>query len=194
MPNRHPLEDLLQSHRFWLLDLVPSSTFPFFVLGSPIMGYQSITMPELTLEVDEVKQVNSMYKKYVYSGGSVGAITLMRGARCYDDTFYQWITRALRGIDMVPRNLLLIQFTNINTKNKDDLEVMLPIAIEAWESSQFLPGRVWLLWNAIPTRYKPGSDMDATSGEVSIMELDVQVEAFTELRIFSAREGLAGRF
>lgn len=185
MPSRHPLEDLLQSHRFWLVDLVPSSTFPFFVMGAPIMGFQSITMPEVTLEVDEIKQVNSMYKKYLYSGGSVGAITLMRGCRVYDDTFWQWINRAVRGIDMNPRNLLLIQFTNINVAEYAGGNIDLPVVIQAWEIAQFLPGRAWLLWDCIPTRYKAGFDLDAASGEVSIMELDLQPHAVTEFALLS---------
>jgi hypothetical protein len=185
MPSRHPLEDLLQSHRFWLVDLVPSSTFPFFVMGAPIMGFQSITMPEVTLEVDEIKQVNSMYKRYAYSGGSVGAITLTRGARAYDDTFNLWVDRAIRGYDMVPRNLLLIQFTGINVANALGLSVDLPTAIQAWEVAQFLPGRAWLLWDCIPTRYKAGTDMDAMSGDVSIMELDIQPVAVTEFALLS---------
>lgn len=185
MPSRSRLEDLLRSNRFWLVDVIPSSTFPFWVLGAPFMGFQSITMPEISLEVDEVKQVNSMYKKYVYSGGSVGAITLMRGARVYDDTFFQWINRAVRGIDMNPRNLLLIQYTDINMSEYTGVDISLPTAMQAWEVAQFVPGRAWLLWNTIPTRYKAGSDLDATSGEVSIMELDCQPEAITEFALLS---------
>jgi phage tail-like protein len=179
------LLDLLQSNRFWLVDVVPSSTFPFFVLGAPLMAFQSITMPELTLETDEVKQVNSMYKRYVYSGGSVGAITLTRGARVYDDTFWQWASRAVRGIDMMPRNLLLIQYTNINLASYAGDTVEMPVLCQAWEVAQFLPGRAWLLWDCIPTRYKAGSDLDAMSGDVSIMEIDLQMSAFTEFAILS---------
>lgn len=186
MPSRSRISDLLQSHRFWLVDMVPSSTYPFFVLGSPIMGFQSITMPEVTLDIEEIKQLNSMYKRYAYSGGSVGVMTLMRGARAYDDTFMQWVQRAIRGIDMVPRNLLLIQFTGINVVNSLGLSVELPVAIEAWESARFLPGRVWLLWDAVPTRYKAGSDLDATNAEVSLMELDIQPHAVTELVLLSS--------
>jgi phage tail-like protein len=185
MPSRSRLEDLLRSNRFWLVDVIPSSTFPFFVLGAPFMGFQSITMPEISLEVDEVKQVNSMYKKYVYSGGSVGAITLTRGCRVYDDTFFQWISRAIRGIDMNPRNLLLIQYSDINMSTYTGASIELPVAMQAWEVAQFVPGRAWLLWDCIPTRYKAGSDLDATSGEVSIMELDVQPHAVTEFCLFS---------
>lgn len=185
MPSRHPVENLLQTNRFWLVDTVPSSTFPFFVLGAPIMGFQSITMPEITLETDEIKQINSMYKRTIYSGGSVSTITLTRGARAYDDTFSIWIDRAIRGIDMVPRNLLLLQFTGINVAAWGGASVDLPVAIEAWEIAQFLPGRAWLLWDAIPVRYKPGSDFDATSGEVSIMEIDLAIHAMTEFALLS---------
>jgi hypothetical protein len=185
MPSRHPLEDLLQSYRFWLVDMIPSSTFPFYVMGAPIMGFQSITMPEVTLEVDEIKQVNSMYKRYAYSGGSVGQITLTRGARAYDDTFMMWVERAIRGYDMVPRNLLLLQYTNINVANAMGVSVDLPVAIEAWEVAQFLPGRAWLLWDVIPIRYKAGSDLDAMTGDVSIMELDVQAHAVNEFALLS---------
>jgi phage tail-like protein len=179
------LLDLLQSNRFWLVDAVPSSTFPFWVLGAPFMGFQTITMPEVTLEVDEVKQLNSMYKRYTYSGGSVGPITLTRGARVYDDSFMQWVQRAMRGIDMNPRNLLLIQFTNINVAEYAGGNIDLPVVIQAWEIAQFLPGRAWLLWDCIPTRYKAGSDLDAASGEVSIMELDLQPHAVTEFALLS---------
>lgn len=185
MPTRSRLEDLLQSYRFWLVDMVPSSTFPFFVLGSPIMGFQSITAPEITLDTDEIKQVNSMFKKQAYSGGSVGPITLTRGCRVYDDTFRLWVDRAIRGIDMVNRDLLLIQFTNINVENELGISVDLPVAIEAWEAAAFVPGRAWVLWNCIPTRYKAATDFDATSGEVSIMELDVQPWSMTEFALLS---------
>lgn len=186
MPTRSRLEDLLQSHRFWLVDVVPSSTIPFFVLGSPIMGYQAITMPEITLDTDEIKQLNSMYKRTIYSGGGVGPVTLSRGARVYDDLFYAWVDRAIRGIDMVPRNLLLLQYTEINAANALGLSVDLPVAIEAWEVAQFVPGRAWLLWGCIPMRYKPGSDFDAMSSEVSIMELDIQPWAITEFALLGS--------
>jgi len=183
MPSRHRLEDLLRSNRFWLVDVIPSSTIPFFVLGAPFMGFQSITMPEITLEVDEVKQINSMYKRYVYSGGSMGAITLTRGARMYDDSFFQWIQRAMRGIDMNPRDLLLIQYSDINISTYTGVSIELPVAMQAWEVAQFVPGRAWLLWDVLPTRYKAGSDMEGTSGEVSIMELDIQPHAMVEFAL-----------
>jgi phage tail-like protein len=175
---RHRIADYLQNHRFWLMDMVPSATFPFLVLGTPLLGFQSITAPEYTADVDEIKEMNSMFKKHVYSGGSVGPMTLTRGVRGYDDTFWQWMMRAMRGWDVTPRHLLLVHFTSIGATTDD-------IGVKAWEAIAFLPGKAWILWDSIPTRYKAGSDFDAMGGEVSLSELEIQPHAMTELTLLS---------
>ncbi len=46
-----------------------------------------------------------------------------------------------------------------------------------------IPGRVWVLGDCIPTRYKPGSDFDAKSGEVSIAELEFAPSYVNELSL-----------
>jgi len=139
---RHRHLDFMQNHRFWLMDVVPSATFPFLVLGAPLLGFQSITTPEYTAEVDEIKQLNSMYKRSAYSGGSVAPITLTRGVLGYDDTMWQWMLRAIRGFDTTNRHLLLLHFTSIGTTNDD-------IGVGAWEAAAFLPGKAWLLWDCL---------------------------------------------
>lgn len=193
--SRSRFADYLQSHRFWLMDLVPSATFPFLVLGTPLLGFQSITAPEYNADVEEIKQLNSMYKKHVYSGGSVSPITLSRGVRGFDDTMWQWMMRAIRGYDVIPRNLLLLQFTSISiggALSAATAAALGPAAlaagdfgVEAWEGASFLPGKAWILWESIPTRYKAASDFDASSGAVSVAELEVSPVAFTEITLLS---------
>jgi len=160
------------------MDVVPSGTFPYLVLGAPFLGFQSISTPEYTADVDEIKQVNSMFKKHVYSGGGVSPITLTRGVRGYDDTMWQWISRAIRGNDTIARDLLLLQFTSIGATNDD-------IGVRAWQSIAFLPGKAWILWGCVPSRYKAGSDFDAQGGQVSIAELEINPWAMTELTLGS---------
>jgi hypothetical protein len=46
-------------------------------------------------------------------------------------------------------------------------------------------GKVAILGNCIPTRYKAGTDLDAMAGDVSIMELDIQPHAVTEFAMLS---------
>jgi len=44
-----------------------------------------------------------------------------------------------------------------------------------------IPARAFLLKNCVPLRYKTGSDFDATSGQVSIQEMDIQPEFVEEI-------------
>lgn len=65
----------------------------------------------------------------------------------------------------------------------DGLLSMNPFAIGISGRTQRVPARAWKLKGCIPTRYKVGSDFDAAGIEVSIMELDVECESFTELSL-----------
>lgn len=49
-----------------------------------------------------------------------------------------------------------------------------------------VPAKAWILYGCIPTRYKTGGDFDASSGEISIQELDVAVEYWDEISLGSA--------
>lgn len=176
---RSRLTDFMQTHRFWLFDVVPSLTPPFYVLGTPFMGFSSITAPEYTAEVDEIKQMNSMFKQYAYSGGAVGSITLTRGVRGFDDTMWEWMYRAITGLEVTQRHLLLLHFTSIQLFDIDGPNILEGITVPM-EDGVFLPGKAWLLWGCIPIRYKAASDFDARSGDVSLAELEVQPSAVSE--------------
>lgn len=46
-----------------------------------------------------------------------------------------------------------------------------------------LPARAFLLYDCIPKRYKTGSDFDAKSGDISIAEVEFDVETFEEVNL-----------
>lgn len=204
---RNIIADLLQNHRFWLMDLVPSATYPFFVLGSPAYGFQSISMPEFTFEAREIKQLNSLMKRTVYEGGGWGTITLTRGVRCTDDTFYEWVRRAIDGLDTIDRNLLLVQFAPASLVGGSGAVLDNIASIQAamggignpsaammntlaggMDSGYManVPGKAWLLWGTVPVRYKPGSDLDATDAGISLMEIELAVQSVSEFTLLSA--------
>lgn len=191
---RSRIADFMQNHRFWLMDLVPSATFPYLVLGSPFLGFSSITTPEYTADIGEINELNSMYKKHVYEGGSVGTMTLTRGVRGFDDTMWNWMHSAIKGNDTTYRDLLLIQYTSINPSSVageivgalvDPLSLAEELPGDAWEGRGFIPGKAWILFGCIPTRYKPASDFDAMGGQVSVAELDIQPTSFIEISLLS---------
>jgi phage tail-like protein len=48
-----------------------------------------------------------------------------------------------------------------------------------------IPAKAWLLYDCIPARYKVGTGFDAASPEVSIAELDIEMESFEEIGLAS---------
>lgn len=194
---RNRILDFMQSHRFWLFDLVPSAAPPFFVLGAPFLGFASISAPEYNADIDTIEEGNSMFKRYAYMGGSTSEITMSRGVKGFDDSMWQWMHRAIKGIDETNRHLLLIQFTSINVGFMD---TAMDALTGAWsygiipkldldtsglpsEIASFVPGKAWLLWDCIPTKYRSGSGFDGKSGEVSVAELTVQPYAISEFTL-----------
>lgn len=90
------LADRLQAHCFYLMDVFPieSIALPVF---SPLLGFSSITAPELTLETTEVREGNWFFPRKVVKGGTVRTMTVMRGAVFYDADFYKWVMATLLG-------------------------------------------------------------------------------------------------
>lgn len=181
--------DYLQDHRFWMFDISPSSAYPFLVLGAPFLGFQTLGAPEYTIEVDNIKQLNSMFKTPLYSGGEVGPITMTRGVRGWDGTMWDWMHRALSGFEQTKRNLLILHYSNINVLSKvDELNSIIDMndfPTEIWSAHAFVPGKAYVVLGAVPTRYRPASDFDASSGGVSISELEIQPSAFVEIPLWN---------
>jgi hypothetical protein len=50
-----------------------------------------------------------------------------------------------------------------------------------FEFAQRIPARAFILYGCIPKRYKSGSDFDASSGDISIAELEIECEMFEQI-------------
>lgn len=223
--------DFLQDSEFWLMDVAPIEplALPIF---TPIAGFHSISMPDITLELAEFQEGNSLWKRKVVKHADVSNITLMRGAKFYDADFYRWIMAAVRGttqgFDLLPtlgagaiggptprRNLLLVHYfrhTPLNVQTTAGIGVatnaallgaaevisggvglgsisaaaQLAVAVSPlgpFDLYPKIPARAWLLIECVPTRYKPGSDFDASSGQISLMELEIAVESMEEISL-----------
>lgn len=168
--------DLLQNYPFWLLDVQPSARPPFLVLGGPIYGFSAISHPEISINIDNVEQMNRDFPVPTYAGADSSTMTLQRGQRFYDSSFYSWIRRFIDGEDTIHRDLMLIQHMGLAAPG--DLPGLTPDFIEIVR----VPGKAWMLWDCHPTRYTPGQGLDATSGDVTVQELDIKP---TEVEEFS---------
>lgn len=52
-----------------------------------------------------------------------------------------------------------------------------------FEFAARIPARAYILYGCIPSRYKAGSDFDASSGDMSIQELELQVEMVEQIAL-----------
>lgn len=93
---RSALTDYLQNYPFWLMDIAPISplAIPLF---TPLLGFSSISAPEVNIEIQDITEANWFFKRKVVKGGDVGNMTLMRASKWYDSDFYKWTLAALAG-------------------------------------------------------------------------------------------------
>lgn len=196
---RTRFNDFLQNYSFHLIDISPSLSIPPFVFMNPLAGFSQITTPEVSVETEEIDEGNHYFKRHLISGGSTSSITLQRGASLMDADFWRWISATIRGdkSTLLPpvlggqrRNLLLIQYTGYDvtglTGGADELQAVASIAkgfLPEFGAVTRIPGRAWMLFECFPTRYKPASDFDATSSDVSIMELELAVDYIEEVSL-----------
>ena len=189
--------DMLMVHKFHLIDI--SITLPPVLLA--VYGFSAITAPELTIEEKIIKEGNFEFPRKVFDKASVNNITLTRGAQLQDNDFYTWIDNYIQG-HREKKNLMLIQSTAIKEstfsnpkipapiqKALDKFPVKLPVAnllggVTAAASVVSFgvtkPGRAWILKNCSPVKYKVASDFDARTSAISLLELEISYEWFTE--------------
>lgn len=194
--------DYMQSHQFWLLDVDPNLNPPFLVFN-PTMGFSACSGVQIEMQTEEYAPINALAPVHLPGRSRPGEITLSRGARFFDTDFYRWLDRATRGVDDFRRNLLLIQLmgasldtakafgaggpsagrllaaggTSLGVAGGAALLSALP-----FKDTTRVPGRAWILYDTIPTQYTAGA-LDATDGEVTIMELTVQPRVVVEVAL-----------
>lgn len=144
--------------------------------GRADAGFTNVSTPEATVEAIEYKEGTFVYTRKYPGNPTVSDLTFSRGVTRSDSTFWDWIRRVIEGLGeyrvdldinhfhrqeslLRPRDQVGTEgnFTNINLEN---------------------PARIYHIKEAFPIRHKIAGDLDATAGEVSIMELDVAYEHF----------------
>jgi phage tail-like protein len=232
---RSILSDELKVHEFHLYDVDWSLSAPPFVFW-PLAGFSSITMPEMTIETEEITEGTSNFVHHVLKKASMNALTLTKGVSIFNSDFWRWTVACLlgnntkqgfaefaaglakaaafQGSPPVPgkrRNLMLVHSSGISAEGlmlavargnaADKLKAValapaLAVSAALGKAEEGIskasggmielgissvPGKMYMLFNCLPTRYKPGSDFNAEETAVSIEELDIIFENFEEM-------------
>ena len=126
-------------------------------------GFQSVTTPEISLESVEYREGTMTYTRK-YSGiPTMNTLTFTRGVYMKDTVFHDWIRGAAEGQEYVT-DLVILHWHRVG-KDPD-------------KTSDATKARQYIIRNAIPVRAKVAADLDSTSSEVSLAEIDVDFENF----------------
>jgi phage tail-like protein len=150
---RPQADDLLQSFRFRVMETKDTNFL------ESVAGFNNVTTPEVSDEVAEYREGNKVYTLKFPGIPSVENITMTKGIAQKDGAFWDW---ALAAINKMKYRADLI----INVYSQE-----LP-GVDPADS----PSRQIVCKNCFPTRVKPVGDLDATSSDVNMQELEAVME------------------
>jgi len=161
--------DLLQSFRFHVVSSVlPGEEIDPLVANSQASpggeaGFQSVTLPELTVEAVEYREGTFKWTRKYPGIPTWGDVTLMQGIARSNTVFMDWAKRVATGGEY------RVDLTIYHAHRDESPPEEGPQSIAA-------TSRYYVLHNAFPVRAKMASDLDSSTGDVSVAEMDVAYE------------------
>lgn len=127
-------------------------------------GFNTMTMPEATVESVEYKEGIYLYRRKFPGDVTFSDITFTRGVAKKNTDLYTWVRNGYLGKEY----RVDLQIRHFHREETADLN----------DYTNIQPKRVINIFDAFAIRVKPGSDFDAQSSDVSIEEVDVVLERF----------------
>lgn len=128
-----------------------------------LIGFQTISMPEVGIELRDVVEGNWPYPHRVpITRAQTSDVTLTQAVFRNSSDFYAWIFQALWGRGAPRRNFAIVHLGRGGRVGE---------ALDVWAER-----RTIRLLRCVPVTWKPGSDFDANAAEVSLEELTMHVE------------------
>lgn len=170
---RAAVDDLMQGFRFHVKAVTAAGVDPLQPIparsgefeGGGQAGFQSVTLPELTLEATEYREGTFTWTQKYPGPPTVSDCTLMRGVANKDTAFFDWVMGTVNGAEYR---------SDVTIYHYQRTEMG-----DAAMSTVSTDMRRVECHNCIPTRVKPAADFDSMSGEVSLAEVDFAMESFT---------------
>ena len=168
-------QDMMQSMRFHVNIQVGGESI--LSKGVAQAGFSACSTPELTIEATEYKEGLDVYVQKYPGGPTVSDVSLSRGVTYRDTSFYDWVRLVAEGGGSYRADSCEIyHFHRVGFLNQTYPNPTSTFSRVKEDTVE--PARVYTLHNAFPTRCKVAGDLDATSNEVSVAEVDLAYESF----------------
>lgn len=142
-------------------------------------GFSAITTPEYTVEAAEYREGIKTYTEKYPGVPTVNDSTFSRGVSRGDTQFLSWVLAAIEGREY-RTDITVFHATRSGRTSPHD------------PAASFANADVkrYFLFEAFPIRVKIAGDLDASSSDVGIAEMDVSVERWGVIRPDGVRIGV----
>lgn len=172
--------DFLHSMRFQVA--ITGGGFDFFNVGagttnskSPSAGFMSCTTPEATTEAVEYREGTYNFPRKFPGNTTVSDISLQKGVARGDGTFWEWLKTVISGSGEYRVDIQIMHFDRRVLSRPQNGPVTSTFQSTATQANA---ARTYNVYEASPPRHKVAADLDASSSDISIMELDLAYEYF----------------
>jgi phage tail-like protein len=128
-------------------------------------GFQAVTAPELSVEPTEYREGIKTYTHKYPGIPTTNTLTFSRGVARFDTAFYLWVIAAAEGREY-----------------RTDLSIFHALRegrtfpFDAANNFSMGNSKVYICREAFPTRVKIAGDLDASTSDVSLAEVDCEFE------------------
>jgi phage tail-like protein len=139
-------------------------------------GFSFVGLPQMTVENVEYKEGIWVYSRKYPGNPSFNTVTMQRGVARGDSSFLNWILRVAEGSGEYRQDIIISQLSRDNNLflRKDGTVESNNLLVNNIIDTTV--GRQITLHEAFPISHKLGSDLDAKSSDVSIMEIEFAFE------------------
>lgn len=159
--------------------LQPNENGPGYIAGGGTQaGFQSITAPEVTNDPAEYREGIRTYTQKFPGIPSMNDVTLNRGCARLDTAFFSWMLAAVEGAEY--RADIIIWHVQRPERDLSITEGAGGVLTAAGSELEVTPeiSKRYILKEAFPTRVKIAGDLDASTSDISLAELDIAYERF----------------
>lgn len=143
-----------------------------FVMNNLSGGFLRVGAPRITINYQEIRQVNRLTPIYVPQNVELGSITLGKGLTFIGSNLYKWIEKYMN-FEYEPLDVVIIHFHST-------------ILADLGQKPLYLPSRLIILYDAQPVSYG-FDDLDALSGEVTIEEIELNFSLIKQIDAMNLR-------
>lgn len=173
--------DYLHSMRFHVTTNFSTSDISPENFGANVpAGFMSVTTPEATTEAVEYREGTFNYPRKFPGNTTVADCTLQKGVVPGYTNFWAWMRVVIEGNGDYRCDMTIKHFNRSVLTNQLPTGATAKSSMPTWEPaiSTAIPTREYVLYNAFAIRHKVAADLDASSSDISVMELDVAYENF----------------